>query len=374
MTTDRSRRVIMLIDYDNLQICASRDAPGTDLDLHAVMELAQSYGTVVVARAYAEWNMAAERLAVYKAGIEPIFAPVLRTDSRGRVEGKSLCDTVMVAEGVDLLWTLQPDVLVLVTSDKDLIPLARVARQRGASVVVIGSDLTAVQLVEMCNVLITYRQLLKDLGKSADAAPPSTPSRGDRTRGRGIAERNGADRDRDRDQNRDREQSRDRDQNRDRERERPVRSRDRDRDRDRDREVAPAEPVAVAEPVAFDMVPPDESEQIDALTAEEVASAARRRRRRRGRSRTEDGVGTDGATDSMDDAVETNGDSAGPVVAEELAPADMVEPPVFNGLVEAADVPPSEEAPPARAPRRRRRTPAAAAATDEPAEPVALES
>jgi uncharacterized LabA/DUF88 family protein len=138
---DRSRRVVLLVDYDNLQICASRDTPGRELQLVPVVQLAQRYGTVIEARAYAEWNLSTERLAVYKAGLEPAFAPVLRTESDR--SGKSLADTVMVADGMDMLWTLSPDVLVLATSDKDLIPLVRVAKQRGAHVVVLGSDFTA---------------------------------------------------------------------------------------------------------------------------------------------------------------------------------------------------------------------------------------
>jgi uncharacterized LabA/DUF88 family protein len=162
----------MLIDWDNLQICHSRDAPGTELDLYALIALAQSYGTLVSARAYAEWNLASERLAVYKAGIEPVFAPVMRPEGSLR-EGKSLADTVMVAEGVDLLWTVAPDVFVLVTSDKDMIPLARIAKQRGAAVVVLGSDLTAIPLVEMSNVFITYRQLLRELDRVTELDAPS---------------------------------------------------------------------------------------------------------------------------------------------------------------------------------------------------------
>lgn len=162
--TERQRTVALLIDYDNLQICYSRDAPGTQLDLGAVVALAQSYGRVVIARAYAEWNLLSERLAVYKAGLEPAFAPVLRPEGSNR-EGKSLADTVMVSDGVDLLWTHQPDVLVLVTSDKDMLPLARIAKQRGCLVVVLGSDLTAVQLIEMANEFITYRHLIKELGR-----------------------------------------------------------------------------------------------------------------------------------------------------------------------------------------------------------------
>ena len=170
--TDRSKTVVMLIDWDNLQICHSRDAPGTELDLFALIALAQSYGTLVSARAYAEWNLASERLAVYKAGIEPVFAPVMRPEGSLR-EGKSLADTVMVAEGVDLLWTVAPDVFVLVTSDKDMIPLARIAKQRGAAVVVLGSDLTAIPLVEMSNVFITYRQLLRELDRVTELDAPS---------------------------------------------------------------------------------------------------------------------------------------------------------------------------------------------------------
>src|SRR5688572_17601205 len=169
--TDRSKTVVMLIDWDNLQICHSRDAPGTDLDLQALIALAQSYGTLVSARAYAEWNLLTERLAVYKAGIEPVFAPVMRAEGSPR-EGKSLADTVMVADGVDLLWTVAPDVFVLATSDKDMIPLARIAKQRGAAVVVLGSDLTAIPLVEMSNVFITYRQLLRELDRVSELEAP----------------------------------------------------------------------------------------------------------------------------------------------------------------------------------------------------------
>src|SRR6185312_3701887 len=169
---ERPRRVVLLINYDNLQICASRDTPGRDLQLTPVVQLAQKYGTVILARAYAEWNLSTERLAVYKAGIEPAFAPVLRTESDR--SGKSLADTVMVAEGMDMLWTLSPDVVVLATSDKDLIPLVRVAKQRGSFVVVLGSDFTAIPLREMADEHYTYRGLITEgTGRYATEAGPA---------------------------------------------------------------------------------------------------------------------------------------------------------------------------------------------------------
>src|SRR5437762_14081258 len=173
---DRQRKVVLLTDYDNLQICASRDTPGRDLQLTPVVQLAQKYGTVILARAYAEWNLSTERLAVYKAGIEPAFAPVLRTESDR--SGKSLADTVTVAEGMDMLWTLSPEVVVLATSDKDLIPLVRVAKQRGAFVVVLGSDFTAIPLREMADEPVTYRQLTSEasLRFATEAAPGPAPA------------------------------------------------------------------------------------------------------------------------------------------------------------------------------------------------------
>src|SRR5712691_2455519 len=188
----RSLRVVLLIDYDNLQICASRDTPGRDLQLTPVVQLAQRYGTVILARAYAEWNLSTERLAVYKAGIEPAFAPVLRTESDR--SGKSLADTVMVAEGMDMLWTLSPEVVVLATSDKDLIPLVRVAKQRGAFVVVLGSDFTAIPLREMADDHITYKQLITDSSgryttEAGIARQPATLA--EPTRRRTTRERNG---------------------------------------------------------------------------------------------------------------------------------------------------------------------------------------
>src|SRR5438067_1654542 len=189
--TERSRRVVLLIDYDNLQICAARDTPGRDLQLTPVVQLAQRYGTVILARAYAEWNLSTERLAVYKAGIEPAFAPVLRTESDR--SGKSLADTVMVAEGMDMLWTLSPDVVVLATGDKDLIPIVRVAKQRGAFVVVLGSDFTAIPLRDMADEHITYTQLITDASGryTTEAGPARQPAALPEPTRRRSRERNG---------------------------------------------------------------------------------------------------------------------------------------------------------------------------------------
>src|SRR6185295_1456201 len=121
-------------------------------------------------------------------------APVLRTESDR--SGKSLADTVMVAEGMDMLWTLSPEVVVLATNDKDLIPLVRVAKQRGAFVVVLGSDFTAIPLREMADEHITYKQLITDnQGRyTTEAGPVRQPAAAggpEPVRRRTTRERNG---------------------------------------------------------------------------------------------------------------------------------------------------------------------------------------
>jgi ribonuclease E len=52
----------------------------------------------------------------------------------------------------------------LVTSDKDILPLARLARLRGTRTVVVGSDRTAVPLRRLADEYVTYRDLVAGTG------------------------------------------------------------------------------------------------------------------------------------------------------------------------------------------------------------------
>jgi hypothetical protein len=348
------------------------------------VQLAQRYGTVILARAYAEWNLSTERLAVYKAGIEPAFAPVLRTESDR--SGKSLADTVMVAEGMDMLWTLSPDVVVLATSDKDLIPLVRVAKQRGAFVVVLGSDFTAIPLREMADDHFTYRQLITDAsGRFATEAGPArqSPALPEPARRR-SRERNGRDRTPvtpslttpTTPARPEREAARPEREAARTERE-PVRP---------EREAAAPAPAGAAEPVA--PVTAGSAADIDSQTGT-------RRRRRRGSRRRSDRLGqpVEGATNaeaaSSTEGLfseETEFDEGLPIAEAEVGQAS-------SGTVEAPASEPTEVEPPVSEPivteapaaaprdrRRRTRRPAAEAATEgateAPAggEPAAIEA
>jgi uncharacterized LabA/DUF88 family protein len=166
-------QVALFIDWDNLVISNYADRGGNRPDLEVLVRRAQQYGTVVIARAYAEWNITTDRLEVYKAGIEPIYAPVFHADrdlSGQTSRGKSLADPVMVTDCIDFLHLLpQIGTYVLVTGDKDMVPAVRLARLRGRRVVIIGPDYVANVLQQVSDEFIPYRLLL------AQAAPTVDP-------------------------------------------------------------------------------------------------------------------------------------------------------------------------------------------------------
>ena len=156
--------VALFIDWDNLQISTAADHAGASPDLRRIVQVAQSYGTVLIARAYAEWGITGERLAIYRAGVEPVYAPTFRfeSDQPGQApRGKSLADPCLVADCIDMLHLHESLThLVLVSGDKDLIPIVRLAQLRGKKVIVIGPDLVAAVLRDMADDFVPYRSLV----------------------------------------------------------------------------------------------------------------------------------------------------------------------------------------------------------------------
>ncbi|MDA8218347.1 MAG: NYN domain-containing protein, partial [Dehalococcoidales bacterium] len=171
--------VALFIDWDNLAISIAADMNGATPDVKTIVHKAQEYGRILIARAYAEWNTMSERLSVYRAGVEPVYAPTFRfeTDPVTQLSrGKSLADPVMVADCIDTLH-LMPQILtyVVVSGDKDLIPVVRLAQLRGRRVVVIGPDFVAAVLKDMADDFVSYRTLVQ--GEVAEIPAPAPARR-----------------------------------------------------------------------------------------------------------------------------------------------------------------------------------------------------
>ncbi len=192
---DSGRRYVALfIDWDNLAISTSADMGGAVPDVGKIVQKAREYGTVLVARAYAEWSVTSERLNVYRAGVEPAYAPTFRFEpdpSAPSVRSKSLADPCMVADAVEILH-LMPMItdFVIVTGDKDMIPVVRLVQLRGKRVTVIGPDFVANVLREMADNFVSYRSLVEEDGQVKPAIAPTRerPARPERSLGEPIAE------------------------------------------------------------------------------------------------------------------------------------------------------------------------------------------
>jgi hypothetical protein len=179
--------VAVFIDWDNLAISTAVDFAGAVPDVRAIIRASQRFGTVLLARAYAEWNVSSDRLSVYRAGIEPVYAPTFRFEPEPGSQvprGKSLADPCLVTDCIDTLHLMpNVNVFVLVSGDKDLIPIVRLAQLRGKRVVVIGPDFVAAILREMADEYIPYRVL----AESSDTAPVAEVSLHGRGPRRGVA-------------------------------------------------------------------------------------------------------------------------------------------------------------------------------------------
>jgi hypothetical protein len=181
MPHEEANHVALYIDWDNLAISTAADFGGAVPDVHAIVQAAQRFGAILTARAYAEWQVPSDRLSVYKAGVEPVYAPTFRfePETAGQApRGKSIADPCLVTDAIDTLH-LMPSIthFVLVSGDKDLIPVVRLAQLRGKKVVVIGPEQVAQVLREMCDEYVAYRSLIDVQATTAAAEQSSSDSR-----------------------------------------------------------------------------------------------------------------------------------------------------------------------------------------------------
>lgn len=187
MLRDEENYVALFIDWDNLAISTAADFGGATPDVRAIVRVAQRYGTILLARAYAEWQVPSDRLSVYRAGVDPIYAPTFRFEPDpvgGPARGKSLADPCLVADCIDMLH-LMPSVthFMLVSGDKDLIPIVRLVQLRGRKVVVVGPDYVAAILRDMADEYVSYRSLVESGETHSTAEQIQAGAGGPRRRG-----------------------------------------------------------------------------------------------------------------------------------------------------------------------------------------------
>ena len=149
-------QVALLIDFENLV----RSVDTEDVDCEAVFRLADEYGRVLVANAYADWRMKdvnQYQADLYGLGIELVHVLGQR---RGAVI-KNAVDVKMAVDAVSLMSTLPHiDVYVIVSGDRDFIHVLKELRRRGKTVIGVSPDkAVSTDFSSLCDRFLRYEAL-----------------------------------------------------------------------------------------------------------------------------------------------------------------------------------------------------------------------
>jgi uncharacterized protein (TIGR00288 family) len=152
-----SRSLAVFCDFENVAL-GVREARYAQFDMEKVLERLLLKGSIVVKKAYCDWDRYKEfKSAMHAASFELIEIPHLRQS------GKNSADIRMVVDALDLCYTKSHvDTFVIVSGDSDFSPLVSKLRENAKTVIGVGvknssSDL----LIANCDEFIYYDDLVR---------------------------------------------------------------------------------------------------------------------------------------------------------------------------------------------------------------------
>jgi uncharacterized protein (TIGR00288 family) len=169
-----ARSLAVFCDFENIAL-GVREAKYAQFDMEKVLERLLAKGSIVVKKAYCDWDRYKEfKVAMHAASFEMIEIPHVRQS------GKNSADIRMVVDALDLCYTKEHvDTFVIVSGDSDFSPLVSKLRENDKTVIGVGvknssSDL----LINNCDEFIYYDDLVRAdeqkrraAKKRKDAAP-----------------------------------------------------------------------------------------------------------------------------------------------------------------------------------------------------------
>ncbi len=164
--------VAVFIDFENIYISV-RNRYEANPNFESIMDLCQRYGRVTIARAYADWyRYPRVTNALYANAIEPMYVPTYHYDRDQGRTGRAIKNSVDMHLCIDLMKTLYAfdniGTYVLITGDRDFIPLINAVRQLGKRTVVIGvAQATASHLAQSADEFLYYNQVDEDITDAA---------------------------------------------------------------------------------------------------------------------------------------------------------------------------------------------------------------
>jgi uncharacterized protein (TIGR00288 family) len=158
MADGQDRSMALFCDFENVAL-GVRDARYDKFDINRVLERLLLKGTIVVKKAYCDWERYKEfKTVMHGASFELIEIPHLRQS------GKNSADIRMVVDALDLCYTkAHVDTFVIISGDSDFSPLVSKLRENDKTVIGVGvknssSDL----LIANCDEFLFYDDLVRE--------------------------------------------------------------------------------------------------------------------------------------------------------------------------------------------------------------------
>ncbi len=165
MYEQRRPDVAVFIDFENVYVSV-RDKLNANPNFEAIMDRCGDLGRVVISRAYADWyRYPRVTSALYANAIEPIYVATYYYDKDAGRTGRAIKNSVDMNLCIDAMKTLFTNTniskFVLVTGDRDFIPLVTSIRQQGKEVYVIGiGGAASTHLAQSADEFVFYEQLV----------------------------------------------------------------------------------------------------------------------------------------------------------------------------------------------------------------------
>ena len=147
----------LFCDFENVAL-GVRDAKYAQFDIKKVLERLLLKGSIVVKKAYCDWDRYKEfKATMHEAAFELIEIPHVRQS------GKNSADIRMVVDALDLCYTKpHVDTFVIISGDSDFSPLVSKLRENNKYVIGIGvKDSTSDLLSANCDEFIFYDDLVR---------------------------------------------------------------------------------------------------------------------------------------------------------------------------------------------------------------------
>jgi uncharacterized protein (TIGR00288 family) len=157
-TLTETRNLAVFCDFENVAL-GVRDAKYEKFDIGRVLEKLLLKGSIVVKKAYCDWD----RYKEFKAGMHSAAFELIEIPHVSQ-SGKNSADIRMVVDALDLCYTKQHvDTFVIVSGDSDFSPLVSKLRENAKNVIGVGvknssSDL----LIANCDEFIYYDDLVRE--------------------------------------------------------------------------------------------------------------------------------------------------------------------------------------------------------------------